>query len=675
MNLLTGRWPTLPVSLALASLLSLAGCGSGDASLGPALQARDDSATVDDGAALLLDVLANDLGEGLVLTAVQTPGLGSAAIENGRIRYTPRAGALGQDRFTYQVRDAQGVTQQATLSLTLRRGLTLEGQVLLDGQAQARRSVDVLADEQPLGSAQTDAQGAYRVQLWFTDARQVDQLLRLRLKEDGTRPHDRAELYLAGGGTLLGIAGSARRLDATRLSALQIDDTAIGESALLLGQYRSLTQQTAIPDEAGLRRALSGYALEALADRAALVKAARLKQVALPAGFGTVAQMLADDSGLRQFRAAAQAALGDALTQMQQDVLAALLIRSPFTADTVPARYILGPVSALEQAPVFGTAKTSSTLTLAADGKGTLRPRQSFPAAHAALEWDLSGKGILLLSGSGTEVASGTDIFDFPYHEYVQSVRRLSRFAFGDVLQLGSCVSQFDCGPDDGSATVSTPLSLGLTDAPLALQAAEVPGRWFLPIGETQELRSHQAAGPLLRTPLDLQADGRIAGRSWRWRLDGGELVVENGSVQRWRLQLMQRSAARQFVMHVLYDGPQGQGASLGEAYTQDPALSWQRSDLVGDWRIDRLVRTLQLRADGSASLLAHHDRYQGSWTLDADGSVRVRLGNEASDFTLQWWGLGSDKSGAMVVEGGYSMATPDQAYTSLPYRYERVPP
>ena len=52
-----------------------------------------------------------------------------------------------------------------------------------------------------------------------------------------------------------------------------------------------------------------------------------------------------------------------------------------------------------------------------------------------------------------------------------------------------------------------------------------------------------------------------------------------------------------------------------------------------------------------------------------------VRARNEASDFTLQWWGLGSDKSGAMVVEGGYPMATPDQAYASLPYRYERVPP
>ncbi len=675
MNLMYGRWPLLSASLALASLLSLSGCGSGDASLGPALQARDDSATVDDGAALLLDVLANDLGDGLVLAGVQAPGLGSAALENGRIRYTPRAGALGQDRFTYQVRDGQGVMQQATVSLTLRRGLTLEGQVLLGGQAQARRSVDVLADEQPLGSAQTDAQGAYRLQLWFTEAGQLDRLLRLRLKEDATRPRDRAEVYLGGGGTLLGLAGSARRLDAARLSALQIDDTAIGEAALLLGQYRSLTQQSAIPDEAGLRRALSGYALDALADRVALVQAARQNLVALPAGFGTVAQLLADDAGLRQFRVAAQATLGDTLTQMQQAVLAAMLTRSPFTADTVPARYILGPVSALEQAPVFGTAKNSSTLTLAAGGQGTLRPRQSFPAAHAALEWDLSGKGILLLSGSGTEVAAGTDIFDAPYHEYLQTVRRLSRFAFGDLLQLGSCVSQFDCGPDDGSATVSTPLSLGLTDAPLALQAAEIPGRWFLPIGETQELRSHQAAGPLLRTPLDLQADGSIAGRSWRWKLDGGELVVENGSTQRWRLQLVQRSAARQFVMHVLYDGPQGQGASLGEAYMQDPALHWQRSDLIGDWRIDRLVRTLQLRADGSASLLTHHDSYQGSWTLAGDGSVLLRLGDEASDFTLQWWGLGSDKSGALVVEGGYPMATPEQAYASLPYRYERVQP
>lgn len=675
MNLLSSRWQSLSAPFLMATLLVLGACGSGDTSVAPPLQARDDSAQVDNDAPLLLDVLANDQGQGLALVSVQAPGLGQASIEGGKVRYTPRAGALGQERFSYQVRDAQGATTQGAIVLSLRQELRLEGQVLLDGQAQAQRNLELLAGDQLLASAQTDDKGSYRLQLWLTDGGRLEQLLRLRLKEDSTHPRDRAELYLAGAGTLLKLTGGAHRLDAGRLSALQVDEWSIGEAALLLSHYRSLSQEDSLPDELALRRALSGYSLEGVGERVALIQAARQGLVPLPTGLGTLAQLLADDAGTRQFRTAAQRSLGDRFQLMQQEAQAALLVRSPFTADTLPARYILGPVTALDQAPVFGTAKHSATLSLSADGLGQLRPRQSFPTAHAALRWQIGGKGVLQLSGSGTEQQAGTDIFDRPYHEYLQTLRRLSRFAFGDVLQLGVCASQFDCGADDGSAALGEQLSLGLVEAPQALQAAEVPGRWFLPIAETSELKAHAGVGPLLTTPLDLKADGSIAGRSWRWRLDGGELVVENGSSQRWRLQLMQRSGSRQLLMHALYEGPQGQGASLGEAYVQDPALSWQRSDLIGEWRINRLLRTLQLRADGTASLLTHHDAYQGSWSLAADGALQVRLANESADFVLQWHGITSDKAGLVVIEGGHAMATPDQRFISTPYRYQRSSP
>ncbi len=673
MDLRSRRWQSLSGPFLLAGLLALAACGSGGDSLAPALTARDDSATVDDGAPLLLDVLANDQGQGLELVSVQPPGLGMASIEAGKLRYLPRSGALGQDRFTYQVRDAQGSTRQATVALTLRQGLKLEGQVLLAGQVQAQRTLEVLAGDDAVASVQTDAKGAYSVQLWFSDSARLGRLMRLRLKEDAAHPRDRAELYLAAGDTLLSLGGTAHRLDAGRLSALQVDEWSIAESALLFSQHRSLTQQDSLPDELALRRAMSGYSLDGVGDRTALIQAAQQGLLPLPTGVSTLAQLLADETGLRQFRLAAQAALGDTLARMQQDAQTALLSRSPFSAETLPARYILGPLTALDQAPVFGTAKNSATLTLGPNGQGQLRPRQSFPAAHAALRWEINGKGVLHLSGSGTEQAAGTDIFDLPYHEYLQSVRRLGRFAFGDVLQLRICASQFDCSADDGSAVQGEQLSLGLSGAPQALQAADIPGRWFLPIAETQELQAHAGAGPLLAAPLELKADGSIAGRSWRWRLDDGDLLVENGSSQRWRLQLMQRSTSRQFVMHTLYEGPQGQGASLGEAYVQDPAFQWQRKDLIGEWRIGRLVRTLHLREDGSASLLTHHDAYQGSWSLAGDGALLVRLGNETTDFLLQWHALSADKAGLMVIEGGHAMATPDRRFASTPYRYERA--
>jgi hypothetical protein len=75
--------------------------------------AGDDSATTTAGAPVTIDALANDTDDGLpfplTISGVSQPLAGTAAIVAGKLSYTPNAGFLGEDRFTYTIGD--GVAQ------------------------------------------------------------------------------------------------------------------------------------------------------------------------------------------------------------------------------------------------------------------------------------------------------------------------------------------------------------------------------------------------------------------------------------------------------------------------------------------------------------------------------------------------------------------------------------
>ena len=83
-----------------------------------------DSATVNSGSSVLIDVLPNDAqtpdtGETLTIQSITQPGHGTAAIESGKIRYTPGAGFTGSDTFTYTISDGNGGTSTATVAITV----------------------------------------------------------------------------------------------------------------------------------------------------------------------------------------------------------------------------------------------------------------------------------------------------------------------------------------------------------------------------------------------------------------------------------------------------------------------------------------------------------------------------------------------------------------------------
>lgn len=96
----------------------------------PSVQAVDDSASTSKGRSVLVDVLANDLptgGEaaGLSISSVHAITGGSAAIEAGKVRFTPDSTYLGEARIDYQVTNGSNSDTGA-----LRVGITFRDDVV-----------------------------------------------------------------------------------------------------------------------------------------------------------------------------------------------------------------------------------------------------------------------------------------------------------------------------------------------------------------------------------------------------------------------------------------------------------------------------------------------------------------------------------------------------------------
>jgi parallel beta-helix repeat protein len=85
--------------------------------------AGDDAATTNEDVAVTIAVLANDSdpdGDPLTVSEVSAPSRGSATINaNDTITYVPAPNANGSDSFTYTVSDGRGLTDTATVAVTV----------------------------------------------------------------------------------------------------------------------------------------------------------------------------------------------------------------------------------------------------------------------------------------------------------------------------------------------------------------------------------------------------------------------------------------------------------------------------------------------------------------------------------------------------------------------------
>jgi hypothetical protein len=85
--------------------------------------AMPDTGATTSGTVVDIDVIGNDVdpeGGTLTLIKVGTPAHGTARIVDGKIRYTPKAGFTGTEKFSYTIRDAAGHTVTSTVTVTVK---------------------------------------------------------------------------------------------------------------------------------------------------------------------------------------------------------------------------------------------------------------------------------------------------------------------------------------------------------------------------------------------------------------------------------------------------------------------------------------------------------------------------------------------------------------------------
>ena len=92
---------------------------------GQAPRTRNDDAETGEGQAVMIDVLANDFdpeGTQLTIVYVEPPAHGTVEIVDGQVVYTPDEGFVGEETFFYVVKDEDGLSNGAEITVTVTEG-------------------------------------------------------------------------------------------------------------------------------------------------------------------------------------------------------------------------------------------------------------------------------------------------------------------------------------------------------------------------------------------------------------------------------------------------------------------------------------------------------------------------------------------------------------------------
>jgi hypothetical protein len=160
------RVPSFASAAVLASLASLTACGGGDGGDGASdgtAAATNDIAEVAWNTSTPVDVTANDVVEhGKATLAVTSPPThGTAVVEGGQIRYTPKAGYFGGDTLRYRL-TAGGKTSDAEVRIAIKARFAIEGRVG-DEVPLAKADVVATVGNSAQFATKADADGKYRV--------------------------------------------------------------------------------------------------------------------------------------------------------------------------------------------------------------------------------------------------------------------------------------------------------------------------------------------------------------------------------------------------------------------------------------------------------------------------------------------------------------------------------
>ena len=94
------------------------GTFDGDENVTP-LVANEDNVTTTAGTAITIDVMANDTGDSISISAVDDPSNGTSTLSNGKVIYTPDSGFTGTETFWYSITDSRGNAYGTKINVTV----------------------------------------------------------------------------------------------------------------------------------------------------------------------------------------------------------------------------------------------------------------------------------------------------------------------------------------------------------------------------------------------------------------------------------------------------------------------------------------------------------------------------------------------------------------------------
>lgn len=215
-----------------AVLVALYGCGGSSDNPAPAptppqenrapVAVADTSTTINNGKAII-NVISNDTdadNNSLTISEITTePTMGSVAIVDNKVEYTPNTGALGADSFEYQITDGK-LTSKATVSISNTQSITLSGMITDNPIANAE--VNITIGEQSFTTT-ANAKGEYELEATVNAPAMV------QIKGTGIAANNQQNIELISRAKsfneLMTLAGENRTLsaeDARALNATQV---------------------------------------------------------------------------------------------------------------------------------------------------------------------------------------------------------------------------------------------------------------------------------------------------------------------------------------------------------------------------------------------------------------------------------------------------------------------
>lgn len=340
------------VWLAMAfSLTACGGGGSGNSSPPPSVTPLDDQYTVPAGAAAVLAVSGNDTATGgtPTLSVATAPAHGKVVVQGTSLQYTPDAGYMGDDQFSYRT-EVGSATGTATVKLAV------EAEIELSGSVPAINSLTEVTAQ--VGDSQvkvnTDDNGAYKLSFKTSKPKAF---ITLTARESGARAGMTRASLVGEVGSLFTQVGP--RIGAAQWPALVLDALSTARHGLLKQHGR----QPATTAE--LKTALASQDPTDLLDIATLLRHAYQDGAALPASVANTTELAANGAALGTFN---QQWLGGSITDPAriEQTLAEVTATAPPVLTGQAGRLAIHHQGAN---PV--TAPTGALFELHADGSAT----------------------------------------------------------------------------------------------------------------------------------------------------------------------------------------------------------------------------------------------------------------------------------------------------------------